>query len=83
MALAHTTREAIWLRNLLDELGYEQRATTIYEDNQPCIALGKNPVNYQQTKHIDVRHHFSRDKVENGDIILTCIDKRNGGGCPY
>ena len=34
-----------------------------------CI-LTKNPAYHSRTKHIDIRHHFIRDKVELGEIEL-------------
>ena len=33
--------------------------------------MGKNPVYYKRTRHINVRHHFLRDNVEKGNIVLT------------
>jgi hypothetical protein len=33
--------------------------------------MAKNPVHHKRTKHIDVRHHFLRDNVEKGLIIMT------------
>jgi hypothetical protein len=73
MALTQATKEAIWLRRLLLELGFPQQITTIFEDNQSTIALAKNPVHHQRTKHIDVRHHFVREQVEIGSIQLEYI----------
>ena len=45
----------------------------MYEDNQGCIALAKKPVHHKRTKHIDVRHHFIREKVEMGIIELRYL----------
>ena len=36
----------------------------IFEDNQGCIALAKNPVSHDRTKHIDIRYHFIREQIE-------------------
>ncbi|GMF51699.1 unnamed protein product [Phytophthora lilii] len=41
-------------------------AVKIYEDNQGSIALAKNPEFHKRTKHIDIRYHFVREKVEDG-----------------
>ena len=38
------------------------------------INLSKNRIQYSRTKHIDIRHHFLRDHVQNGDISLEFID---------
>jgi len=72
MALTHTTKESIWLRTILKELGFAQNdATTLYEDNQSCIALAKNPIHHARTKHIDIQHHFVREKVESKEVELA------------
>ena len=45
MALSIATQEAIWLRQLQEELGVtESGPTLIYEDNQGAISMAKNPV---------------------------------------
>lgn len=73
MALSHTVCEGIWTRKLLKELGFPQPTTTIHEDNQGCIALVKNPVQHHRTKHIDVKHHFIREQVEQGTFkVIYC-----------
>jgi len=61
MTLSHATREALWLRQLLKELGFEQtKRTAIMNDNQGYIAIAMNPVYHARTKHIDMQHHFVR-----------------------
>jgi hypothetical protein len=70
MAASSATREALFLHQLLSELGYNQPSVTLYCDNQSCISLSNNPAYHQRTKHIDVHHHFIREKVERGQIIL-------------
>ncbi|POM66260.1 Integrase catalytic core protein [Phytophthora palmivora] len=45
-------------------------AVKIYEDNQGSIALAKNPEFHKRTKHIDIRYHFVREKVEDGQVVL-------------
>jgi hypothetical protein len=73
MALNHTVCEGIWIRKLLKELGIVQPITTIYEDNQGCIALAKNPVQHHRTKHIDVKYHFIRERIEEGTVkVIYC-----------
>jgi len=45
----------------------------IYEDNQGSIALAKNPEFHKRTKHIDIRYHFVREKVEDGQVVLQYV----------
>ena len=71
MALYSATQEAVWLRLLLSDFGCALgEATKIYEDNQGCISLVKNPVFHSRTKHIDIEFDFLREKVEKGVIEL-------------
>ena len=41
----------------------------VFEDNQGALQLSKNPVSNSNSKHIDVRHHFLRELVRQGDTI--------------
>jgi hypothetical protein len=43
-------------------------AVNIHEDNHSCIAISKNSMTTRRSKHMDVRYHFYRKKVESGDI---------------
>ncbi|KAJ9565842.1 hypothetical protein OSB04_001808 [Centaurea solstitialis] len=42
-------------------------------DNTSAIAIANNPVLHSKTKHIEVRYHFIRDHVMNGDIELHFV----------
>jgi hypothetical protein len=62
IATAEAAREAIWLRNLLRELGFKSlTTTTLHVDNQGALRLAMNPSTHQRTKHIDIKHHLIRD----------------------
>ena len=39
-------------------------------DNTSAMIMAKKPVQHKRTKHIDVRHHFLRDNVEKGNIVM-------------
>lgn len=45
-------------------------AVKIYKDNQGSIALAENPEFHKKTKHIDIRYHFVREKVEDNQVVL-------------
>jgi hypothetical protein len=57
MASTQATKETIWMKKLMKELGYmkEKKTMVIRCDNQ---SLTKNPMQHAQTKHIHVQHHF-------------------------
>jgi hypothetical protein len=74
MAASAAVQEATYLRQLLSEFGYQQsKSTTIFEDNQGCIALARNPVLHKRTKHIEIKYHFIRERIESGEIDLIYI----------
>lgn len=73
MGETQATKEAIWLRRLLAGLlGQEKEpmATVIFGDNQGAIALAKNPQFHARTKHIDIQHHFVREKQAEGEVDI-------------
>ena len=50
---------------------YEQcEPTIIGEDNQSCIKLATNPVLHKQSKHIERKYHFIRERVDDNSIKL-------------
>ena len=74
VALCEATKEAIWLRLLLSELGYFQTGpTTLHEDNQSCISMNREDVHHSRTKHIDVKYHFTREQIELNKILVKYI----------
>ena len=70
MAAAAVTKEALWLAKLLPELGVEVNSRTIkiYCDNQGAIKLLRNPIIHQRSKHIDIMHHFVRERVTSKEV---------------
>ena len=73
MVLTKAVKEAMWLGGLLDELGVGPKKISIYSDSQSAIFLAKNPVSHVHTKHTDVRYHFMRDIINEGQILLQKI----------
>ena len=74
MAFTHAFQEAIFLRQLYADItGYTTSGVWLYADNQGAIALAKNPVHHQRTKHIDIRYHYIRLDVKENTVDLTYI----------
>ena len=74
MAATQATREAVWWRAFMSELGTPPTAaTTVYSDSQGSIALGKNPEHHRRTKHIDIQHHYVREQVAAGSVVLSFV----------
>ena len=45
--------------------------TVIYEDNHGAIELSKNPKFHNRMKHIDINHHFIRERVLSKEILVN------------
>ena len=77
--MTSATCEAIWLRRILEDVGTKQeQATRIQCDNQISIKLAHNPVYHARSKHIELQHHFMREKIEPKEIELTyCSTSEN------
>jgi hypothetical protein len=75
MAITEGTKEAIWLRRLFGELKLQnlQVPTIIRGDNQGSLNLAHNPVYHGRTKHVEVRHHFIREKILSKEISLEFV----------
>jgi hypothetical protein len=42
-------------------------------DNESAVKIANNPVQHSRSKHIDICHHFLRDHVAKGDIVLFSV----------
>ncbi|KAK2981445.1 hypothetical protein RJ640_001959 [Escallonia rubra] len=74
MATTLTVCHAIWLRSLLKELSFIQNESTqIYVDNKSAIALAKNPVFHDRSKHIDTRYQFIRGSISKKQVQVKFV----------
>lgn len=55
------------------DLGMEQHKLDVYCGNQSAIYFARYQVHHARTKHIDVRYHFVREVVVEGEIRLRNI----------
>nr|CCA21019.1 putative polyprotein [Albugo laibachii Nc14] len=77
IALSLCVQEVIWIRSLLEELGIQhESAIIVYEDNQSEMDSGKSVGFQSRAKHIDIRHHFIREKVKSGNIEVKYANSK-------
>ncbi|KAL0451615.1 UNVERIFIED_CONTAM: Copia protein [Sesamum latifolium] len=78
VAVASCVCHAIWLRGLLKELNFQQKnPTEIFVDNKSAIALAKNPVFHERSKHIDTKYHFIRDCISKKEVKLEYVKSQD------
>jgi hypothetical protein len=73
IAAASAVKESLWLRQLLTDLGVAQDTVSIYADNQSAIKLLRNPGSSMRSKHIDVAHHFARERVARQEVAFAFV----------
>ena len=75
VALGDTVKELLFLRQVWRFMlpGKGMPCFPIFEDNQGAVQLSQNPVSNSNSKHIDVRHHFLRELVRQGDISVSHV----------
>ena len=72
------TKEIMWARSLLAEMGYPQTNPTIlFEDNMSTIHIINNDCNSQKTKHIDIRYNLVREQVQKHQITMQHLGTKD------
>ncbi|KAG1670005.1 hypothetical protein FOA52_011160 [Chlamydomonas sp. UWO 241] len=73
MSASLSAKDALWCRKILPELGLSCNMVNINCDNQGALKLISNPIASQRSKHIDVIHHFVRDRVSRREICFHYV----------
>ena len=65
-ALFMNARHAIYLRNILEDLGYPQPPIIILWGNKCAVGIATDTAQAKRSKAIDMRWHWIRDQVRQG-----------------
>ena len=57
--------QILWIKQQLEDFRIKLNETPIKCDNTSAINLSKNPIRHSRSKHIEIRHHFIREHVQN------------------
>ena len=73
------TKEVVWLRRILSDIGFTQQGpTNLYCDNNAAITLSDNHISTRpKTKHIRRRYHYIREQRDDDIVVLIKIDGTN------
>ena len=64
----------IWMKSQLEDYHLYESKIHIFCDNTSAICLSKNPILHSKAKHIEIKHHFIRDYIQKGILLLKFID---------
>ena len=77
VSIGNCCAQVLWIKQQLNDYGINFKTVPIKCDNTSAINLTKNPVHHSRSKHIEIRHHFIRDHVNNGDIYVEYVPTEN------
>nr|GEU68058.1 retrotransposon protein, putative, unclassified [Tanacetum cinerariifolium] len=72
-SLSTCCAQVLWMRTQLIDYGFHFDTIPMYCDSKEAIAISCNLVQHSRTKHIDVRYHFIKEKVEKGIFELFFV----------
>nr|GEY96133.1 retrovirus-related Pol polyprotein from transposon TNT 1-94 [Tanacetum cinerariifolium] len=74
VSLSACCAQVLWMRTQLTDYGFHFDKIPTYCDSKATIAISCTPVQHSRTKHIDVRYHFIKEKVEKGIVELFFVE---------
>jgi len=81
IALGHATKEAMFLRNFINNLNIpgEQPivSTSIYIDNDAAHSVATSVGSSSKLRHLETGYHFVREKIAEGVIHLLRVDSEH------
>ena len=66
--------QVLWMKQQMKDFGITMDHIPIKCDNTSAISFTKNPIQHSRTKHIEIRHHFIKDHVQKGDVVIKFVD---------
>jgi len=69
MVVVEASKEALWLRGLVETFSIIQDLVRVHCDSHNAIHLAKDHRYHKRTKHIDVRYHKIRQWVVDDKVI--------------
>ena len=74
MASSEAAKEAVYLKRFAEELEISDGSPLpLHGDNKGARDLAYNPEHHQRSKHIDRRHFYVRETIENGELVVPYV----------
>jgi transposase InsO family protein len=77
VACSEGSQEATWLSYIFNHLGLHTTPVPIYVDNSSARSILDSNLVKQRTKHISIRYHYCRDRIQSQDITILPISGIN------
>lgn len=73
MAMSMATQESMWLQQFEREFFHLNEPIVILCDNKGAIFIANDNVYSSRSKHIDIKHHFIKEKCMEGKILVRHV----------
>jgi hypothetical protein len=74
VAMSRCAQQMIWMQNWLAEVKIDYTLPGLIKgDNRGAIALTKNTRDHGKVKHIDIQHHYIRELLQAGVIVMEQV----------
>ena len=73
VGLSEAGNEPVYLQQLQGEMRIGKHSVLLLGDNESSLKLAMNPVFHRRSKHIRIKYHSLRDRVEEGLIELCKV----------
>ncbi|KAF7371604.1 Reverse transcriptase Ty1/copia-type domain-containing protein [Mycena venus] len=75
VALTRSAKQAMWMYSFLVELNMPQEHPAILHcNNTGAEALARDARGHARVKHIDIREHYIRERIADGDIQIQHVE---------
>jgi hypothetical protein len=85
MAVAEASKEGVWTKKFLEELGVVPSSSgplELFCDNSASISQIKEPKSHHKTKYMDRKYFVTKDFIDEGKISLLWIDTQSNTADP-
>ena len=74
VGLHDSANQGTHIRSYLTAQGYTVGPVTIYQDNQPCMALvERGRLGAEQTRHIHIQYFWVKERVDTGEVRVEYL----------
>ena len=77
MAAGNYCAQIMWMKHTLIDFDLNFKSVSIFCNNTSAINLTKNLIQHSRTKHIDIKHHFIRELVQNKEIHMNYVNTKD------
>jgi hypothetical protein len=78
VSMSRCAQQVVWMQSWLQEVDIKYFTPGLIKgDNRGAIALTKNTRDHGKVKHIDIRHHYIRELIEEGVVAIEQVPSGN------